>query len=196
MDLRADAWGHGVAEVARIALDAGASTLLVDEVDVAALAELGMPATPTAIADVDPHIVFGMPGSGLSQAMRLTGSVLSTKPLDAGDGVSYGYLYRAARPTRVALVTGGYAQGIVRALGNSAQVEMNDRLHHVVGRVAMDVCVVEIGDAEVNEGDEVTYFGGVGPAAHQVADWARITGLTPAEIVTAVGMHARREHIA
>ena len=69
------------------------------------------------------------------------------------------------------------------------------RLHPVVGRVAMDVCVVEIGDADLDEGDEVTYFGGAGPAAQQVADWARITGLTPPEIVTAVGMHARREHV-
>jgi alanine racemase len=196
VDLRADAWGHGVVEVARIALDAGASAVLVDEGDVAALAERGIPATTTAIADVDPHVVFGMPGSGLSQAMRLTGSVLSTKPLDEGDGVSYGYLYRAARPTRVALVTGGYAQGIVRALGNSAHVEIRGRLHRMVGRVAMDVCVVEIGDDEIEEGDEVTYFGGAGPAAHQVADWARITGLTAAEIVTAVGMNARREHVA
>ena len=195
VDLRADAWGHGVVEVARIVLDAGASVVLVDEVDAAVLAELGLPATTDARADVDPHVLFGLPGSNVDPAMRLTGTVLSTKPLDAGDGVSYGYLYRAAGPTRVALVTGGYAQGIVRSLGNSARVEIRGRLHPVVGRVAMDVCVVEIGDADLDEGDEVTYFGGAGPAAQQVADWARITGLTPPEIVTAVGMHARREHV-
>lgn len=195
VDLRADAWGHGVVEVARIVLDAGASVVLVDEVDAAVLAELGLPATTDARADVDSRVLFGLPGSNVDPAMRLTGTVLSIKPLDAGDGVSYGYLYRAAGPTRVALVTGGYAQGIVRSLGNSARVEIRGRLHPVVGRVAMDVCVVEIGEADLDEGDEVTYFGGSGPAAQQVADWARITGLTPPEIVTAVGMHARREHV-
>jgi alanine racemase len=195
VDLRADAWGHGVVEVARIVLDAGASVVLVDEADAAVLAELGLPATTDAVADVDPHVLFGLPGSGVDPAMHLTGTVLSLKPLEAGDGVSYGYLYRAVRPTRVALVTGGYAQGIVRSLGNSAQVEIGGCLHPVVGRVAMDVCVVEIGDAELEEGDKVTYFGGAGPAAQQVAHWARITGLTPAEIVTTVGMHARREHV-
>ena len=195
VDLRADAWGHGVVEVARIVLGSGASVVLVDEVDAAVLAELGLPATTDARADVDSHVLFGLPGSNVDPAMRLTGTVLSTKPLDAGDGVSYGYLYRAAGPTRVALVTGGYAQGIVRSLGNSARVEIRGRLHPVVGRVAMDVCVVEIGEADLDGGDEVTYFGGAGPAAQQVADWARITGLTPPEIVTAVGMHARREHV-
>ena len=50
------------------------------------------------------------------------GTVLVVKPLRAGEGVSYGYTHRAARDTRIALVVGGYAQGIVRALGNRAPV--------------------------------------------------------------------------
>lgn len=195
-DLRADAWGHGAAEVARIVLDAGASAVLVDEVDLASLIELGMPAACDVPADADSSILFGLPGSGVRPALRLAGAVLSTKPLEVGDGVSYGYLYRASRSTRVALVTGGYAQGIVRSLGNSARVEIRGELHPIVGRVAMDVCVVEIGDAPIHEGDEVIYFGGDGPAAQHLADWGSITGLTAAELVTVVGMNARREHTA
>lgn len=196
VDLRADAWGHGVIDVAPIALGAGAAAVLVDDVDVAPLRALGLNATSGEVPDVDPNVVFGMPGSGVRSAMTLSGRVLSTKPLDAGDGVSYGYLYRAARPTRIALVTGGYAQGIVRALGNRAQVEIRGRAHPIVGRVAMDVCVVEIGDDVVEEGDAAIYFGGGGPAADNLGDWAAITGLTPAELVTAVGLHALREHVA
>jgi len=195
-DLRADAWGHGVVEVARVVLAAGASAVLVDDVDLAPLMERGMRATTTAAADADPGVLFGLPGSGGRPALRLAGTVLSTKPLDAGDGVSYGYLYRASGRTRVALVTGGYAQGIVRSLGNRARVEIRGELHPIVGRVAMDVCVVEIGDALIEEGDEVVFFGGDGPAAAHLAEWEDITGLTSAELVTAVGMNARREHTA
>nr|WP_239528258.1 alanine racemase C-terminal domain-containing protein [Microbacterium esteraromaticum] len=195
-DLRADAWGHGVAEVARIVLDAGASAVLVDEVDLAPLTALGMQASCNTSPDADSSILFGLPGSGVRPALRLTGAVLSTKPLEVGDGVSYGYLYRASRRTRVALVTGGYAQGVVRSLGNRAHVEIRGDLHPVVGRVAMDVCVVEIGDALIEEGDEVIYFGGDGPAAQHLAEWSSITGLAAAELVTVVGMNARREHVS
>lgn len=170
--------------------------MLVDDVDLAPLTELGMPVTSTTSADVDSSILFGLPGSGVRPALRLEGTVLSTKSLEVGDGVSYGYLYRAPAKTRVALVTGGYAQGIVRSLGNRAKVEIAGEVHPIVGRVAMDVCVIEIGDALIEAGDRVVFFGGDGPAADHLADWGSITGLTAAELVTVVGMNARREHTA
>ena len=60
--------------------------------------------------------------------MSLRGTVLSVKALRQGEGVSYGHTYRAPSDTRVALVTGGYAQGIVRALGNRVDVMIAERM--------------------------------------------------------------------
>lgn len=126
-------------------------------------------------------------------ALRLTGTVLSAKDLRAGEGVSYGYAYRASADTRVALVTGGYAQGIVRALGGAVDVAIAGDRHPIVGRVAMDVCVVDITDAAVRRGEEVLFLGDPARDEPSLDEWVRATGLTAGELVTMVGLRAIRE---
>ena len=126
-------------------------------------------------------------------ALRLSGTVLSLKPLRAGEGVSYGYAHRATASTRIALVTGGYAQGVVRALGGRAHVRINGSSHPIVGRVAMDVCVVDVGDADVVPGDEVVFLGDPAADEPSLDEWAALTGLTPAEIAAVILQRVRRD---
>ncbi len=196
-DLRRDAWGHGVLAVAQAVTAAGAESVRVDVPgEVEALQLEGIVGVTTGEPDIDPALLYGLPGaagaSSTSPVMRLTGRVLSTKPLRAGDAVSYGYTFRSQTATTVALVTGGYAQGIVRALGNHAHVEIDGSARPIVGRVAMDVCVVDLGGAATEVGSEVTYFGGDGPLADGIARWAEVTGMEPAELITVAGSHAVR----
>jgi alanine racemase len=196
-DLRRDAWGHGVLAVAQAVTAAGADSVLVDargEVD--ALRLEGIDGVTTGEPDIDATLLYGLPdATGMlvtRPVMRLTGRVLSTKRLRTGDAVSYGYTYRAAVDTTVALVTGGYAQGVVRSLGNRARVEIDGVDRPIVGRVAMDVCVVDLEGGDVRTGAEVTYFGGGGSVTAGLARWAEITGMRPAELVTVAGAHAVR----
>ncbi|TDN92883.1 alanine racemase [Microbacterium sp. BK668] len=195
-DLRHDAWGHGASPVGRALLALGVDAFLVDERSGNGLAEelrgaaVGASGGPT----LDSAEAFGLPGTGGIPVMRLTGSVLVVKALRAGEGVSYGFAHRAAADTRVALVTGGYAHGIVRGLGGRAGVVIRGSRHPIVGRVAMDVCVVDIGDADVRRGDAVVFFG-AGANDPSVGEWTEATGLTAAELVTAVGLRAIREYI-
>lgn len=197
-DLRRDAWGHGVLAVAHAVVAAGASAVRVDYVEEAETLRLeGIDAVTDRDADIDSLLLYGLPdGDGTQRTrpvMRLVGSVLSTKPLKAGDAVSYGYTHRAAHDTTAALITGGYAQGIVRALGNAAHVEIDGVQRPIVGRVAMDVCVVDLqGAPTVAPGAEATYFGGRGPAGPGLARWSAVTGLTIPELVTVAGTHAER----
>jgi alanine racemase len=201
-DLRRDAWGHGVLGVAQTVTAAGVAAVLVDtESEAEALALEGIAAVASSSAgattpDIDPCVLYGLPDQDgmltTRPVMRLAGRVLSTKRLKAGDAVSYGYTHRAERDTVVALVTGGYAQGIVRALGNDAHVEVAGVARPIVGRVAMDVCVVDLEGADAAVGTEVTYFGGTGPAAPGLARWSAVTGLSVAELVTVAGAHAVR----
>jgi len=196
-DLRRDAWGHGLVHVARAVVAAGARSVRVDgEAEVALLRADGLEATSTAAPDLDPHLLYGLPDADGALAgtpvMRVVGRVLSTKDIAAGGGVSYGYIHRAPEDSRLALVTGGYAQGVVRALGSRASVEIDGIVHPIVGRIAMDVCVVDIGTAEVAPGAEATYFGGRGPMRTGVADWARITGMGVDELVAVVGQRTER----
>jgi alanine racemase len=195
IDLRADGWGHGAERVARSAMEAGAAALLVDAVgdgelrgvvDTGLLTSTGVPTSPAA--------VYGLT-AGFTPVMSLRGSVLSLKPLRAGEGVSYGYTHRAPRDTTVALVTGGYAQGIVRSLGNAVTVDVGGGRHPIIGRVAMDVCVVDVGAAHVAVGDDVVFFGDAARHEPTVGEWAAASGLSGAELVTAVGLRSAREYV-
>lgn len=188
-DLRRDAYGHGVAIVAQALAEAGVRAAVVDDAGRAALAAAGLQATDAA-PTLDSRTLYGLPGGGGAPAMRLSGSVLSTKRLLAGEGVSYNATHIAEADTRIALVSGGFGQGVVRALGNRVWVELGGERHPIVGRVAMDVCVVDIGDADAAPGDDVVYFGGTGPLRDGLAAWEQATGLTGAELVCALGVRA------
>lgn len=195
-DLRGDALGHGVLEVAAVVRDAGVQAVLVDDAHVADLVHaLGVRAVTTGEANIDSGLLYGLSGARTVPAMRLVGRIVSTKPLRAGEAVSYGYRHRAAVDTTVALVTGGYAQGIVRALGSSAHVEVDGVLRPIVGRVAMDVCVVDLEDAAAGDvvGADVVYFGGTGVVRDALTEWADITGLGITELITVAGSKAVRE---
>lgn len=193
-DLRADAFGHGVHDAAKVMRDAGIGRVLVDDSEVVdALRAEGIEAVTTGTPDIDSTLLYGLPGSGMTPAMTLTGRVLSRKLLRAGEAVSYGYTHRAETDTTIALVTGGYAQGIVRALGNRASVEVAGELRPIVGRVAMDVCVVDLQTLSPQHVDEIVYFGGTGPAGDALSTWTRTTGMRATELVAVAGAKAVRE---
>jgi len=128
---------------------------------------------------------------GLQAAMTLRARVALVKDIPAGAGVSYGLTWQASQPTRIALVPVGYADGIPRAAGNRAQVWINGSRHPVVGRVAMDQFVVDVGSTPVQAGDEVIVFGDAGPTADELAVAADTIGY---EIVTRIGPRVARRH--
>ncbi|BDV30657.1 alanine racemase C-terminal domain-containing protein [Microbacterium terricola] len=201
-DLRHDAWGHGERLVARTLFGVGVDAVIVKQSSLpggrdgadAARYRAEPDAGADAGATLDAAALYGLPGSGGRPVMHLRGFVLSVKELRAGEGVSYGYLHRAPADTRIALVTGGYAQGIVRSLGGAVDVLVAGARRPLIGRVAMDVCVVDIGDASVERGDHVEFFGDPDSGHPSLAPWTAATGLTAAEIVTAVGTRSQREH--
>jgi alanine racemase len=117
--------------------------------------------------------------------MRVTTRVLFVKDLPTGTPVSYGRRFVTARPSRIATLPVGYADGYPRALTGRAQVIVNGVRCPVVGTVCMDLCMVDVTDlrAPVESGDEVVLLGGDGPArigAAEVAGWA---GTIPYEIL-------------
>ncbi|MBB6391946.1 alanine racemase C-terminal domain-containing protein [Microbacterium thalassium] len=200
-DVRADAWGHGAVAVGRALLAAGVPVLRVDDAAAAALSAAGVAddaVSATAEPTLDPRTVLGLPGgdAAAEPALTLYGAILSVKPLLAGEGVSYGYRHRASADTTIALVTGGYAQGIVRSLGDRVEVASRAGRHAIVGRVAMDVCVVDIGGADLSRGDEIVFFGDPRAAAPSLAPWEAGSGLSAGEIVAVIGARALREDAA
>jgi alanine racemase len=144
-----------------------------------------------AIYGVEP-----VPGAvfGLHPAMTLESTVILTKRVGPGTGVSYGPEYVTDRDTTLALVPAGYADGVPRRTGNRGWVAIGGVRCPIVGRVAMDQVVVDAGDHPVVAGDRVVIFGPGENGEPTVAEWAEWAETNPHEILTGIGARVPRVH--
>ncbi|MFU8873162.1 alanine racemase [Micromonospora sp. SL4-19] len=129
-------------------------------------------------------------GPGLRPAMTLGSRVVNVKRVPAGTGISYGPDHVTARPTTLALLPLGFADGLPRAAQGRAEVWLHGQRRPIAGRIAMDQCVIDAGDLPVRIGDPVTVFGD--EPAPTAADWARWAGTNPHEILTGIGARVGR----
>jgi alanine racemase len=128
----------------------------------------------------------------LTPAMCAESTVVQTKRVNAGEGVSYGYLHRTAAETTLALIPVGYAEGLPRNATGNAQVCINGKLYKILSRVAMDQFVIDVGDDAVVPGDRVVIFGDCGPTAD---DFASACDTINYEIVTRIGGRFERVYV-
>jgi alanine racemase len=148
------------------------------------------------IYGLDPLDGVGLRDShGLRPAMTLRATVALTKRVPAGSGVSYGFTYRTPAETTLALVPIGYADGVPRAASSRAEVAVGGRRYRIAGRVAMDQVVIDVGDDQVQAGDEVTLFGAGRHGEPTAADWAAACDTIDYEIVTRIGARVPRVHV-
>jgi alanine racemase len=132
---------------------------------------------------------------GLRPVMTLAASVASVKRVPEDHGVSYGHTWHSPAETTLALVPLGYADGIPRHASSAGPVWLAGARRTVVGRVAMDQFVVDLGDDPAAPGDEVIVFG---PGEHgepTAEDWARAAGTIAYEIVTRIGARVPRAYL-
>ncbi|MGQ0644674.1 MAG: alanine racemase [Elusimicrobiota bacterium] len=125
--------------------------------------------------------------AALRPALEWKTRIVFLKTVPAGSPVSYGGTWRAARPSRLATLPVGYADGYRRALSNRAQVLVGGRRCAVVGRVTMDQIVVDVTDAPAAEvGSEAVLVGVQGSDRISVEEMARWADTVPYEIVCGI----------
>ncbi len=97
---------------------------------------------------------------GLAAAMRLVSTVIAVREVLAGETVGYGGTWRATRDSRVAIVAGGYGDGLPRSLPNGTPVLVHGRRAALAGRVSMDMIAVDVtGVDAVQVGDAAVLWG-------------------------------------
>ena len=131
---------------------------------------------------------------GLRPAMTLQAQVILTKRVPAGAGVSYGPDFVTDRETTLALLPVGFADGVPRSAGGRAYVAVNGVRCPIVGRIAMDQCVVDVGDLPVRVGDTAVVFGAGDDGEPTVVDWAGWADTNPHEVLTGVGPRVERQY--
>jgi len=130
----------------------------------------------------------------LRPAMELAGTIVQVKRVPAGQGVSYGHRHVTGAPTTLALLPLGYADGLPRAASGRAEVAIRGRRYPVVGTIAMDQVVVDVGDDEVRVGDRAVVWGDPATGAPSVEDWAVAAGTIGYELLTKVGPRVPRRY--
>jgi alanine racemase len=128
-------------------------------------------------------------GVALKPAMRLTAPIVFVKRLAAGTSVTYEHAYTLQRPATIATVRIGYADGYEFHLSNAGEVMIGDRRYPVVGRIAMDQILVEVGDDPVAVGQRVVMFGRGGPSPVALAAAA---GMIPYVLLTSCGRRVQK----
>lgn len=88
----------------------------------------------------------GRPSPQLSPVMRVLTEVVSVRDLEPGERIGYGHTWKAERPTRIATLAMGYADGLDRALSNRGHVLIQGRRAPIVGTVSMDLTMVDVTD--------------------------------------------------
>lgn len=126
---------------------------------------------------------------------RLRVELLSLKRVPAGAGVSYGHTHVTESATTLALAAMGYGDGMPRKAGNRASVTVGsgDHAHPapIVGRVAMNAFVIDLGGRSAAVGDRVTIFGDPERGELPLADWAASVGETPVSVLATIAAHVR-----
>lgn len=113
--------------------------------------------------------------------------------VDAGETVGYGRTWTALRATRLAVLPIGYSDGYPRALGNCARVLVGGRLAPVVGRVCMNIILVDVTDIpQTRVGDEVVLLGRDGDSEVSAEELASLSGTINYELLSRLGCHIPR----
>ena len=125
----------------------------------------------------------------LKPVSRLKTKISQIKDIPVGDSVGYNRRWIAQRPSRIAIISIGYADGLNRHLGNgNGRVVVNGRQAPIIGSICMDMCFLDVTDVPCLEGDEVVIFGD----ADLLQQISKSAGTIPYEILTSVSPRVKR----
>jgi alanine racemase len=132
----------------------------------------------------------------LRPAMALKTKVIHLKKVPAGFNISYGITYKTPKPTTIATVPIGYADGLNRLLSSRGQMLVHGKRVPIVGRVCMDLTMLDVGSIDnVQVGDEAVIFGRQGSESLTVDEMASSLNTINYEIVTTITARVPRVYL-
>ena len=160
-------------------------------------------ATAATLTDPLSHHTMSRVGAGLvgidpsrtttlRPALTLTAPLVEVRRVRAGTPVGYGHAWTAPAVTDLGLVPLGYADGLPRTASGLAEVLVRGQRRPLVGRISMDMAVVDLGETCAAVGDAVTVFGPGDHGEPTVREWADWSDTIEHEIVTGLGARLRR----
>jgi alanine racemase len=131
----------------------------------------------------------------IRQVMTLKTVVAHIRKIPANFPVSYGRRWTSEKPTTIAVLPIGYADGIQRSLTNIGKVMIKGKRYPLVGRVTMDHIMIDVGDDPINPGDPVIVWGEGENDSIEVLEVAQSIGTIPYELTCGVSARVQRIYI-
>ncbi|PUD42545.1 alanine racemase [Helicobacter pylori] len=131
----------------------------------------------------------------LKNVISLKARIVQIKSVKKGEFIGYGEHFYTNEETLVGTLALGYADGLVRDLGNRIQVAINNQLAPLIGKVCMDQCFVKLNDIEAKEGDEVILFGDKSAKANDANEIATLLNTIPYETISTLSKRLERVYI-
>jgi alanine racemase len=124
----------------------------------------------------------------LQPSLSLRARIISLRNVPVGEGVGYAARFVTKRPSRIAVINAGYADGVVRARTNRGWALVRGRRVPLVGTISMDLTTLDLTDVpEAVLGDVVTIYGKDGDASIEVSEVAHEIGTVTSDLLCALG---------
>ncbi|NHA78072.1 alanine racemase [Helicobacter pylori] len=131
----------------------------------------------------------------LKNVISLKARIVQIKRVKKGEFIGYGEHFYTNEETLVGVLALGYADGLVRDLGNRIQVAINNQLAPLIGKVCMDQCFVKLNNIEAKEGDEVILFGDKSAKANDASEIATLLNTIPYEVISTLSKRLERVYV-
>lgn len=132
----------------------------------------------------------------LQPCLTLRARIISLRDVPAGEGVGYAARFVTKRPSRIAVINAGYADGVVRARTNHGFALLKGQRVPLVGVISMDLTMLDTTDVpNAAVGDIVTVYGQDGAARIDVSDVAREIGTVTSDLLCALGRRVPKFYV-
>lgn len=136
---------------------------------------------------------YGRKALKVEPVLSLKTRVAQVRELPAGTTLGYGRTWYLDKPTTVATISAGYADGLPLALTNRGFVFIGGKRCKIIGRISMDYTTVDVSSVKnVKPGDEVICFGKFGKDSITPDDWATLKGTHAYDIICSLGNRVQR----
>lgn len=136
--------------------------------------EYNMARVGVGIYGLQPDLTEGTVPPGLLPAMSLRGRITNIHIASKGEGVSYSHTFETQKPTKIATIPIGYADGVFRGLSNKIYGIVHGKKVRQIGNITMDQMMFDITDCDAQEGDIITLLGKDGGEQICIDEWAKI----------------------
>ena len=132
----------------------------------------------------------------LRPCLSLRARIISLRNVAVGEGVGYAARFVTKRPSRIAVINAGYADGVVRARTNRGWALVRGKRVPLVGTISMDLTTLDLTDVpEAVLGDVVTIYGKDGDAAIEVSEVAHEIGTVTSDLLCALGRRVPKFYV-